>query len=73
MTIHENRLLTDDSHKISILIFSKLGKMSQNLSAGAVVIGALRVNMLAIQFMVPWLKCQKLTCALVVIVLFGST
>ena len=42
--IYENRL-ADDSHEISYLIFfRKLGKMSQNLSSAAVVIGALRVK-----------------------------
>ena len=44
MIFHENRLQADDSHEISYLIFFKLGKMSQNLSSAAVVIGALRVN-----------------------------
>ena len=45
MIFHENRLLADDSHVISCLIFfKKLGKMSQNLLSAAVVIGALRVN-----------------------------
>ena len=45
MIFHENRLLADDSPEISYLIFfQKLGKMSQNLSSAAVVIGALRVN-----------------------------
>ena len=45
MIFYENRLLADDSHEISYLIFfQKLGKMSQNLSSAAVVIGALRVN-----------------------------
>ena len=44
MIFHENRLLADDSHEISYLIILKLGKMSQNLSSAAVVIGALRVN-----------------------------
>ena len=45
MIFHENRLLADDSHEISYLIFfRKLGKMSQNLSSAAVVIGAIRVN-----------------------------
>ena len=45
MIFHENRLLADDSHVISYLIFCpKLRKMSQNLSSAAVVIGALRVN-----------------------------
>ena len=47
MIFHENRLLADDSHVISCLIvFRKLGKMSQNLSSAAVVIGDLRVNMI---------------------------
>ena len=47
MIFHENRLLADDSHEISYLIFfEKLEKMSQNLSSAAVVIGALRVNYL---------------------------
>ena len=45
MIFHENRLLADHSHVISYLIFAKnLGKMSQNLSSAAVVIGALRFN-----------------------------
>ena len=35
----------DDSHEISyLIIFRKLGKMSQNLSSAAVVIGALIVG-----------------------------
>ena len=35
-----------DSHEISFLIsFRNLGKMSQNLSSAAVVIGALRVKL----------------------------
>ena len=46
MIFHENRLLADDSHEISYLIFfRKFGKMSQNLSSAAVVIGTLRVNL----------------------------
>ena len=45
MIAHENRLLADDSHEISYLIFFKFGKMSQNLSFAAVVIGVLRVNL----------------------------
>ena len=46
MIFHENRLLADDFHEISNLIFfRKLGKMSQNLSPAAVVIRALRVNL----------------------------
>ena len=45
MIFHENRLLADDSHVNIIPYFcQKLGKMSQNLSSAAVVIGALRVN-----------------------------
>ena len=45
MIFHENPLLADDSHEIPKLIFlCKLGKMSQNLSSVAVMIGALRVS-----------------------------
>ena len=45
MMFHENRLLADNSHDISNLIyFEKLGKMSPNLLSAAVVIGALRVK-----------------------------
>ena len=45
MIFHENRLLADDTHEISYLnFFPKNGKMSQNLSSAAVVIGALRVK-----------------------------
>ena len=43
MIFHENCLLADNSHEIPYLIFfRKLGKMSENLSSAAVVIGALR-------------------------------
>ena len=46
MIFHENRLLADDSHVTSCLIFfQKLGKIRQNLSSAAVVIGALRVKL----------------------------
>ena len=38
MIFNENRLLADDSHEISYLIFF------ENLSSAAVVIGALRVK-----------------------------
>ena len=42
MIFHENRLLADDSHVISYLIFFlKLEKMSQLLSSAAVVISFL--------------------------------
>ena len=44
MIFHENRLLADDSHEIYLIFFRKLGKISQNLSSAAVVIGALRVK-----------------------------
>ena len=45
MIFHENHLLADDSHEISyFFFFRKLGKISQNLSSAAVVIGVLRVN-----------------------------
>ena len=45
MIFNENRLLADDSHEVSYLIFfHKLGRMSQNLLSVAVVIGASRVN-----------------------------
>ena len=44
MIFHEN-LLTDDSHGKTVPYFiRKLGKMLQNFSSAAVVIGALRVN-----------------------------
>ena len=47
MIFHENRLLADESHVISYLIFCrKLGKMSKDLSSVAVVIGALKVNII---------------------------
>ena len=45
MIFLENCLLADNSHEISYLIFfQKLGKMSENMSSAAVVIGALRIN-----------------------------
>ena len=43
MIFYENRLLADVSHVISYFC-QKLGKMSQNLSSAAVVIGALKVK-----------------------------
>ena len=49
MIFHENRLLADNSHEISYLIFfEKPVKMLQNLSSAAVLIGALRVNVLTL-------------------------
>ena len=45
MIFHKNRLLADDSHKISYLIFvENREKMLQHVSSAAVVIGTLRVN-----------------------------
>ena len=45
MIFHENRLLADDSQEISYgFFFSKIWKMSQNMSSATVVTGALRVN-----------------------------
>ena len=50
MIFHENRLLADNFYEISFLIFvEKLGKMSQNVSSAAVVIGALRVKQVHFQ------------------------
>ena len=44
MIVHEDRLLADDSHEISYLIFGgKLRKILQKLLSAAVVIGALYV------------------------------
>ena len=44
MIFNENRLPADDSHEISYLIFSKIGKDVNKLSSAAVMIGTLRVN-----------------------------
>ena len=45
MRFHENRLLADNSHIMChTLFFRKLGKISQNWSPAAAVIGALMVN-----------------------------
>ena len=45
LIFHDNCLLADNFHEISYQLFlQKLGKMSQNLSSAAVVIGALRVK-----------------------------
>ena len=44
MIFHENCLLADNSHEILCVIFwGKLGKMLQNMSSAASVIGTLRV------------------------------
>ena len=47
MIFHENCLLADNSHEIAYFFSQKLGKMSENLSSAAVVIGALRVKNVA--------------------------
>ena len=48
MIFYENRLLADDSNEISYLIFfSTIGKDVANLSSAAVIIGALRVNVVS--------------------------
>ena len=44
MIFFENRLQSDNSHEISYLIFSKIGKDVENVSPAAVVIAALMVN-----------------------------
>ena len=41
MIFHGNRLLADDSHVIYLIFVENLGKMSQNKSSAAVMIGAL--------------------------------
>ena len=47
MIFHENRLLADDSHILSYLIFfRKLGTMAKNLSSAVVVIGAVKVKVM---------------------------
>ena len=58
MIFHENCLPADNSYEISYLFFlRKLGKMSQKLSYSAVVIGALRVNILLFfHRLVIWIK-----------------
>ena len=44
MIFYENRLLADDCHEISYIVFSEIGKIVQNLPSAAVVIVALRVK-----------------------------
>ena len=48
MVFHENRLLADDSHGMSyIFFFENKERCSKTCVSAAVVIGALRVNILA--------------------------
>ena len=70
MIFHENRLLADDSHEISYLFFRKLGKMSQNLSSAAAVIGDLRVNNYC--FKIPTVPVFKMTTHAVIYPQFGQ-
>ena len=44
----ESRLLADDSHEISYLIFSKIRKDVAKVSSAAAVTGALRVNVMVL-------------------------
>ena len=45
MTFHDNRLLADDPHEITYLIFSKIRKdVAKNLSSVAVVVVTLSAN-----------------------------
>ena len=60
MTFHENHLLADDSHVISLTLFlSKIGKTLQNVSSAAVVIGALRVKSFGSRSDLLLLNCIK--------------
>ena len=59
MIFHENRLLADDSHEISYLIFRKLRKMSQNLSSAAVVIGALRAQLVCLLVLILYIPVNN--------------
>ena len=54
MIFDENCLLADNSHERSYLIFQKLGKMSQNLSSAAGVIGPLRANKAHMHHLLRW-------------------
>ena len=58
MIFHENRLLADDSHVISYLIFvENWERCLKNLSSAAVLIGALRVKWISLSRSVqsiPW-------------------
>ena len=56
MIFHENRLLADDSHEISYLIFLKMRKYVAKLSSVAVVTGALRIKMKCFLDIMSWTK-----------------
>ena len=49
MIFHENRLLADDSHEVSYLIFFENWERFRKFFSSAVVIGVLRVNFLFLQ------------------------
>ena len=51
MIFHENRLLADDSHVISYLIFVENWENVANLSSAAVVIGALKRSFLTVNIL----------------------
>ena len=64
MIFHENRLLADNSHVISYLIFVKNWEKSrQNLSSAAVVTGTLRVNASGFDILEPRINvsCSRTT------------
>ena len=61
MIFHENRLL--DSDEISFLISLELGKMSQNLSSTAVMIGALKIKPGKVILPLPFICNNKVLCS----------
>ena len=68
MIFHENRLLADDSHVILYLIFVENWERCRNLSSDAVMIGALRVNLIGmfilslIQFETSYINNFLMSC-----------
>ena len=59
------RIVSDDSHEISYLIFSKIGKDVEKLSSAAIMIGALRVklNVMCVHFKFTNKVCgRRLKC-----------
>ena len=62
MVFHENRLVSDDSDEISFhIFFRKSGKMSQNLSSAAVVVGVLKVKLLIFRLTFSQLFLEKVS------------
>ena len=74
MIFHENRLLTDDSHVISYLIFvENWERCRKNVSSAAVVIGALRVNEDGLVQIINWnIPFQNITPNLLICSLVDS-